>query len=147
MKKTVTIPYKAKPNTQLEEHLMHNINQTLAIPETGGLEPDPAIRNHIMAHMATPKPSWLATLKTIPNRFPIRVPIYQAAFAMAIVLFAVVGTFRSTQPNSAAQNPQSPAVADTGQTQRDTPRTSSSDTLAYHPMVSVLFASSPIDSL
>ena len=143
MKKTVIAP--SKQNKHPEEHAMHSINQTLAVPTIGGLEPDPAIRNHIVAHMA--KPNWFATLKSIPKRFPVRTPIFQAAFAMAIVLFAIVGTFRGIQSNSAIQNPQSPAVADTGQTQRDTPRTSSSDSLAYHPMVSVLFAASPIDSL
>ena len=142
MKKTAIAP--SKQHKHNEEHTMHSINQTLAVPTMGGLEPDPAIRNRIVAHMA--KPSWFATLK---SRFsiPVRTPMFQAAFAMAIVLFAVIGTFRGIQSNSAIQNPQSPAVADTGQTQRDTPRTSSTDSLAYHPMVSVLFAASPIDSL
>lgn len=147
MKKTATVPSKAKQNIQSEEHLMHVINQTFAVPKNGGLEPDPAIRNRIVAQMNTQKHSWFNALRTIPTLFPVRVPIYQAAFAMAIVLFAVLGTYRKTQLNSVIeQQPESLAVvADTSQTQRDTPRTSSSDTLAQHPIIDMF--TSPIDSL
>ena len=149
MKKTATAPSKAKQNIQSDEHLMNAINQALVIPNNGELEPDPAIRNRIIAQMNTDKRSWFGALRTIPNLFPVRVPIYQAAFAMAIILFAILGTHRKTQLNTVTeQQPESSAVvADTSQTQRDTPRTSSSDTLAQNTIVDMFSAGSRIDSL
>ena len=149
MKKTATVPSKAKQNIRSDEHLMNAINQALVIPNNGELEPDPAIRNRIIAQMNTDKRDWFGALRTIPNLFPVRVPIYQVAFAMAIVLFAVLGIHRKTQLNNVTElQPKSPTeIADTSQTQRDTPRTSSSDTLAQHPIIDMFSAGSRIDSL
>ena len=118
MEKTVKVPSKVKQNIQSDEHLMNAINQVLAVPQNGELKPDPAIRNRIVAQMNTQKRSWFGALRTIPKLFPVRVPIYQAAFAMAIVLLAVLGTHRKTQLNAVTeQQPESSAVvADTSQT-------------------------------
>ncbi len=138
MKKTVPDPFKAKQNT-CEQFL----RQTLAVPTTGGLEPDPAIRNDIVARLTAQKRSGFNILRAISNLFPARVPIYQAAFAMGIVLFAVL-SIRKTQPRTPTALPsESPgAVVDTIQAQRDTPHTSSIDTLTQHPIVNIFSAAS-----
>ena len=76
--------------------------------------------------------------------FPVRLPVYQVAFAMGIVLFAVLG-IRKSQPDPAAiRSPESPvAVMDTSQT--DSPRVSFSDSLTQ--ITNIFPASSPVDSL
>ncbi len=72
----------------------------------------------------------------------MRWPVYQMAFAMGIVLFAVLG-IRQSQPDPVtAQSPESPvAILDTSRT--DSPRVSFSDSLSQRSMN--IF--SPVDSL
>ena len=74
----------------------------------------------------------------------VRWPVYQVAFAMGIVQFAVLG-IRKSQPDPAAtaRSPESPAaVMDTSRT--DSPRVSFSDSLSQHSILNVF---SPVDSL
>ena len=144
MKKIVTTPFKAEQRAD-EQFLRH----ALAVPEVGGLEPDPAIRNGIVARMAGRKRRGFNAWRALSNLFPVRrLPVYQTAFAMGIVLFVVL-CIRKTQSNPAlAPPPESPiAAVDTSQTQRDTPRASSMDTLAQYPVVNIFRATSPVDSL
>ena len=142
MKKIVTTPFKAEQ--QVDERVLRH---ALSVPEVGGLEPDPAIRNGIVARMAGRKRrgfnAWIAQL--FPGR---RLSVYRAAFAMGIALLAVL-SIHKTQPNTAPdRSPESPiAAVDTSQTQRDTPRASSTDTLAQYPVGNIFRAVSPVDSL
>ena len=120
------------------------LSQVLAVPRSGGLEPDPAIRNAVVARMSARERSGFNVLRSL--RFPVRLPVYQMAFAMGIVLFAVLG-IRKSQPDPATvRSPESPvAVMDTSRT--DSPRVSFSDTLSSHVITTIFPASSPVDSL
>ena len=142
MKKIVTTPFKAEQ--QVDERALRH---ALAVPEVGGLEPDPAIRNGIVARMAGRKRRGFNAWRAIAQLFPVRrLSVYQVA--MGIVLLAVLG-IHMTQPNTAPErSPESPiAAVDTSQTQRDTPRASSTDTLAQYPVGNIFRAVSPVDSL
>lgn len=120
------------------------LKQALAVPGSGGLEPDPAIRNAVVARMSARERSGVNVLRFL--RFPVRLPVYQMAFAMGIVLFAVLG-IRHSQPDPATTgSPESPvAVMDTSRT--DSPRVSFSDTLSQRAIINIFSASSPVDSL
>ena len=120
------------------------LSQVLAVPRSGGLEPDPAIRNSVVAQMSARERNGFNVLRFF--RFPVRLPVYQMAFAMGIVLFAVLG-IRKSQPDPAAtRSPESPAaVMDTSRT--DSPRVSFSDSLTQHAITTIFPASSPVDSL
>ena len=120
------------------------LKQALAVPGSGGLEPDPAIRNAVVAQMSARERSGFNVLRSL--RFPVRLPVYQMAFAMGIVLFAVLG-IRKSQPDPATTgSPESPvAVMDTSRT--DSPRVSFSDTLSQHAIMNIFPASSSVDSL
>ena len=132
------IPFKKKENVD------ELLSQVLAVPRTGGLEPDPVIRNAVVARMSARDRNGFNVLRSF--RFPVRWPVYQMAFAMGIVLFAVLG-IRKSQPDPATvQSPESPvAVMDTSRT--DSPRVSFSDTLSSHVITTIFPASSPVDSL
>ena len=134
------IPFKKKENVD------ELLSQVLAVPRTGGLEPDPAIRNAVVAQMSTRERGGFNVWRALTNVFPMRWPVYQMAFAMGIVLFAVLG-IRQSQPDPAAtRSPESPAaVMDTSRT--DSPRVSLSDTLTQHAITPIFPASSPVDSL
>ncbi len=118
------------------------LSQALAVPGSGGLEPDPAIRNAVVARMSARERSGFNVLRFL--RFPVRLPVYQVAFAMGIVLFAVLG-IRKSQPDPAMTgSSESPvAVMDTSQT--DSPRVSLSDSLTQ--ITTIFPASSSVDSL
>ena len=120
------------------------LKQALAVPGAGGLEPDPAIRNAVVARMSARERNGVNVLRFL--RFPVRLPVYQMAFAMGIVLFAVLG-IRQSQPDPATTgSPESPvAVMDTSRT--DSPRVSLSDTLSQRAIINIFSASSPVDSL
>jgi hypothetical protein len=120
------------------------LKQALAVPGSGGLEPDPAIRNAVVARMSARERSGVNVLRFL--RFPVRLPVYQMAFAMGIVLFAVLG-IRKSQPDPATTgSPESPvAVMDTSRT--DSPRVSFSDTLSQRAIINIFSASSSVDSL
>ena len=132
------IPFKKKENVD------GMLSQVLAVPRSGGLEPDPAIRNAVVAQMSARERNGFDVLRFL--RFPVRLPVYQMAFAMGIVLFAVLG-IRQSQPDPAAtRSPESPvAVMDTSRT--DSPRVSFSDSLTQHVITTIFPASSPVDSL
>lgn len=132
------IPFKKKENVD------ELLSQVLAVPGSGGLEPDPAIRNAVVAQMSARERSGVNVLRSL--RFPVRLPVYQMAFAMGIVLFAVLG-IRQSQPDPATTGaPESPvAVMDTSRT--DSPRVSLSDTLSQRGIINIFPASSPVDSL
>ena len=132
------IPFKKKENVD------ELLSQVLAVPRSGGLEPDPAIRNAVVARMSARDRSGFNVLRSL--RFSVRWPVYQMAFAMGIVLFAVLG-IRQSQPDPATtRSPESPAaVMDTSRT--DSPRVSLSDTLTQHAITTIFPASSPVDSL
>lgn len=142
------IPFKRKENVD------ELLSQVLAVPRTGGLEPDPAIRNAVVAQMSAPVCSRPATGRRERGgfnvlrsfRFSVRLPVYQMAFAMGIFLFAVLG-IRQSQPDPATTGfPESPvAVMDTSRT--DSPRVSFSDTLSQRAITTIFSASSPVDSL
>ena len=141
------IPFKKKENVD------ELLSQVLAVPRSGGLEPDPAIRNAVVAQMSAPASESLAGRRDRGGfnvlrsfRFSVRWPVYQMAFAMGIVLFAVLG-IRKSQPDPATvRSPESPAaVMDTSRT--DSPRVSFSDTLSSHVITTIFPASSPVDSL
>ena len=119
------------------------LKQALAVPGTGGLEPETAIRNSVVAQMSARDRGGFNPVRALSNMFSVRWPVYQVAFAMGIVLFAVFG-IRKSQPDPAtARSPESPAaVMDTSRT--DSPRVSFSDSLAQHSIVNVF---SPVDSL
>ena len=119
------------------------LKQALAVPRSGGLEPDPAIRNAVVARMSARDRGGFNVLRSL--RFSVRWPVYQMAFAMGIVLFAVLG-IRQSQPDPATVRPELPVgVVDTSRT--DTPRVSLSDTLSQHAITTIFPASSPVDSL
>ncbi|MCY3870931.1 MAG: hypothetical protein OXG87_15385 [Gemmatimonadetes bacterium] len=132
------IPFKKKENVD------ELLSQVLAVPGAGGLEPDPAIRNAVVAQMSARDRGGFNVLRSL--RFPVRWPVYQMAFAMGIVLFAVLG-IRKSQPDPATTgSPESPvAVMDTSRT--DSPRVSLSDTLSQRGIINIFPASSPVDSL
>ena len=132
------IPFKKKENVD------ELLRQVLAVPGSGGLEPDPAIRNAVVAQMSARERGGFNVLRSL--RFSVRWPVYQMAFAMGIVLFAVLG-IRQSQPDPATtRSPESPAaVMDSSQT--DSPRVSLSDTLSSHVITTIFPASSPVDSL
>ncbi len=125
-----------------EEGVDGLLKQALAVPGSGGLEPDPAIRNAVVARMSARERNGFNVLRFL--RFPVRLPVYQVAFAMGIVLFAVLG-IRKSQPDPAMTgSSESPvAVMDTSQT--DSPRVSLSDSLTQ--ITTIFPASSPVDSL
>ena len=132
------IPFKKK------ESVDELLSQVLAVPQMGGLEPDPAIRNAVVARMSARERSGFNVLRSF--RFPVRWPVYQVAFAMGIVLFAVLGIRKSQPDPTTARSPESPAaVMDTSRT--DSPRVSFSDTLSSHVITTIFPASSPVDSL
>ena len=130
------------------------LSQVLAVPGSGGLEPDPAIRNAVVARMSAPvclrtgrrDSGGFNIWRALANVLPARWPVYQVAFAMGIVLFAVLG-IRQSQPDPATvQSPESPvAVMDTSRT--DSPRVSFSDTLSQRAITTIFPSSSPVDSL
>ena len=132
------IPFKKKENVD------GMLSQVLAVPRSGGLEPDPAIRNAVVARMSARDRSGFNVLRSF--RFPVRWPVYQMAFAMGIVLFAVLG-IRKSQPDPVTAQPStSPGVVmDTSRT--DSPRVSFSDTLSQRAIMNIFPASSPVDSL
>lgn len=132
------IPFEKKENVD------ELLSQALAVPGSGGLEPDPAIRNAAVARMSARERNGVNVLRFL--RFPVRLPVYQMAFAMGIVLFAVLG-IRHSQPDPATTgSPESPvAVMDTSRT--DSPRVSFSDTLSQRAIINIFSASSSVDSL
>jgi hypothetical protein len=138
MKRVIPIEFKN------EEDVDGVLRQALAVPGSGGLEPDPAIRNAVVARMSARDRGGFNVLRFL--KFPVRLPVYQVAFAMGIVLFAVLG-IRQSQPDPATtRSPESPgAVMDTSRT--DSPRVSLSDTLSQHAIMNIFPASSSIDSL
>ena len=137
MKRVIPVQFKNKKNVD------GLLKQALAVPGSGGLEPDPAIRNSVVAQMSARDRSGFNPVCALSNMFSVRWPVYQVAFAMGIVLFAVFG-IRKSQPDPAtARSPESPAaVMDTSRT--DSPRVSFSDSLSQHSIVNVF---SPVDSL
>ena len=120
------------------------LKQALAVPRSGGLEPDRAIRNAVVAQMSARDRGGFNVLRSL--RFSVRWPVYQMAFAMGIVLFAVLG-IRQSQPDPATtRSPESPvSVMDSSRT--DSPRVSLSDTLSQHAITTIFPTSSPVDSL
>ena len=137
MKRVIPVQFKNKKNVD------GLLKQALAVPGSGGLEPDPAIRNSVVAQMSARDRGGFNPVRALSNMFSVRWPVYQVAFAMGIVLFAVFG-IRKSQPDPAtARSPESPAaVMDTSRT--DSPRVSFSDSLSQHSIVNVF---SPVDSL
>ena len=120
------------------------LSQVLAVPRSGGLEPDPAIRNSVVAQMSARERGGFNIWRALSDMFSVRWPVYQMAFAMGIVLFAVLG-IRQSQPDPAAtaRSPESPAaVVDSSRT--DSPRVSFSDSLSQYSIVNIF---SPVDSL
>ena len=138
MKRVIPIEFKNR------EDVDGMLSQVLAVPRSVGLEPDPAIRNAVVAQMSVRGRGGFNVLRSL--RFPMRWPVYQVAFAMGIVLFAVLG-IRQSQPDPMTVQPsESPvAVMDTSRT--DSPRVSFSDTLSSHVIPTIFPASSPVDSL
>ena len=137
MKRVISVQFKNKKNVD------GLLKQALAVPGSGGLEPDPAIRNSVVAQMSARDRGGFNPVRALSNMFSVRWPVYQVAFAMGIVLFAVFG-IRKSQPDPAtARSPESPvAVMDTSRT--DSPRVSFSDSLSQHSILNVF---SPVDSL
>ena len=130
------IPFEKK------ESVDELLSQVLAVPGSGGLEPDPAIRNAVVAQMSARDRGGFNVLRSL--RFSVRWPVYQVAFAMGIVLFAVLGIRKSQPDPTATRSPESPAaVMDTSRT--DSPRVSFSDSLTQ--ITTIFPASSPVDSL
>ena len=140
MKRVIPIQFNNKKNVD------ELLKQALAVPGTGGLEPDPAIRNSVVAQMSARERGGFNPVRALSNMFSVRWPVYQVAFAMGIVLFAVFG-IRKSQPDPATtRSPESPAaVMDTSRT--DSPRVSFSDTLSQHAIMNIFPVSSPVDSL
>ena len=140
MKRVIPIEFNNK------EDIDGMLRQVLAVPKTGGLEPDPAIRNSVVAQMSVRERKGFNIWRAISNVFPMRWPVYQVAFAMGVVLFAVLG-IRKSQPDPATpRSPESPsAVMDTSRT--DSPRVSFSDSLSQRAIMNIFPASSPVDSL
>ena len=140
MKRVIPVQFKNKKNVD------ELLKQVLAVPGTGGLEPDPAIRNSVVAQMSAREHSGFNIWRALSDMFSVRWPVYQFAFAMGIVLFAVL-SIRQSQPDPATtQSPESPAaVMDSSRT--DSPRVSFSDSLSQHAIMNIFPASSPVDSL
>lgn len=132
------IPFKKKENVD------ELLSQVLAVPRSGGLEPDPAIRNAVVARMSTRERGGFNVLR--PLRFSVRWPVYQMAFAMGIVLFAVLG-IRQSQPDPMTVQPSTSPVAVMDTSRTDSPRVSLSDTLSQRGIINIFPASSPVDSL
>lgn len=120
------------------------LRQALAVPGTGGLEPDPAIRNAVVAQMSARDRGGFNVLRSL--RFTVRWPVYQMAFAMGIVLFAVLG-IRQSQPDPAATRPSESLAAVMDSSRTDSPRVSLSDTLSQRAIINIFPTSSPVDSL
>lgn len=140
MKRVIPIAFKNR------EDVDGVLKQALAVPRSGGLEPDRAIRNAVVAQMSARDRGGFNIWRALSNMFPVRWPVYQMAFAMGIVLFAVLG-IRQSQPDPATtRSPESPvSVMDSSRT--DSPRVSLSDTLSQHAITTIFPASSPVDSL
>ncbi len=140
MKRVIPIEFNNK------EDVDGMLSQVLAVPRSGGLEPDPVIRNAVVAQMSVRERGGFNIWRALSDMFSVRWPVYQMAFAMGIVLFAVLG-IRQSQPDPAATRyPESPAVVvDSSRT--DSPRVSFSDSLSRHAIMNIFPASSPVDSL
>ena len=140
MKRVIPIQFNNKKNVD------ELLKQVLAVPGSGGLEPDPAIRNSVVAQMSARDRGGFNPVRALSNMFSVRWPVYQVAFAMGIVLFAVLGIHKSQPDPATTRSPESPAaVVDTSRT--DSPRVSFSDTLSQHAIMNIFPASSPVDSL
>ena len=101
----------------------------------------------VVARMSARERGGFNPVRALSDMFSVRWPVYQVAFAMGIVQFAVLG-IRKSQPDPAAtaRSPESPAaVMDTSQT--DSPRVSFLDSLSQQAITTIFPASSPVDSL
>lgn len=88
------------------EKMAHLLTQHMAIPKSGGLTPNATIQQHVRNTMQ-PRKSLFWKLRGL---FQFRIPIYQAAFGMAMACFIV---FASTHIFS-SNNTQAPHTPNTG---------------------------------
>ena len=71
-----------------EDSLDQELNQMLAVPSNGKLTPNPEIQKQLLARLERKKAA-LKPKRRLPDfarLFDLRIPIYQAAFGLAIVL-------------------------------------------------------------
>jgi hypothetical protein len=86
------------PAEEASETMTTLLNQHMAIPTSGGLTPNAAIQQRVRATMQPRKKS-LGNLRDI---FQFRIPMYQAAFGMAMACLIVFASGHILSPNNTA---------------------------------------------
>ena len=94
------------PAEKAQEKMAHLLTQHMAVPKTGGLTPHAAIQQRVRATMQ-PRPSFLDTIRGF---FQFHIPMYQAAFGVAMACFIVFASSHILSSN----NTQAPQASNHG---------------------------------
>ena len=120
------------PAEEASEKMAHQITQHLAVPESGGLTPHETIQQRVRATMQ-PRKSLFGILR---DKVHFHIPMYQAAFGMAMACFIVFASSHilSFNNSSAPQTSDNglgllDSTAVFGAISRDAFRTTTSDSL------------------
>jgi len=119
------------------------LKQHMAVPQSGGLTPRANIQHQVQAKMQTHKHPF----HKLRDLFQFRIPMYQAAFGMAMACFVVLAsTHIMSSSNSTSQQPTATGVLDStavlGAIRQETLRTTTSDSLGANT-----FTTSAVDTL
>ncbi|MGA1199093.1 MAG: hypothetical protein ACO36I_21585, partial [Candidatus Latescibacterota bacterium] len=88
------------------EKMAHLLTQHMAVPKTGGLTPHAAIQQRVRATMQ-PRPSLTEKIRGL---FHYHIPMYQAAFGVAMACFIVFASSHILSSN----NTQAPQTSNNG---------------------------------
>lgn len=119
------------------------LKQHMTIPKSGGLTPRANTQHQVRAQMQTRKHPF----HKLRDMFQFRIPMYQAAFGMAMACFVVLAsTHIMSSNNISSQQPTATGVLDStavlGAIRQETLRTTASDSLGSNT-----FSSSVADTL
>ena len=95
-----------KPAEEVSEKMAHLITERMAVPKSGGLTPHASIQQRVRATMQ-PRKSFFATLR---DKLQFHIPMYQAAFGMAMACFIVFASSHILSSN----NSTTPQTSDNG---------------------------------
>jgi hypothetical protein len=139
------------PPKEASPKMTHLLTQHLSVPKTGGLTPNPAIQQRVRNRLK-PRKNMRQNLHHI-IRF--RIPIYQAAFGMAMACFIVLASTHifSSHTTQIAPNPKPDlglldSTAILGALSKEVLRTTSSDSLGvFRFEMPDTFSSARVDTL
>lgn len=138
------------PTKQEMDHVIQRVEHSLAIPQTGGLTPNPLIREHLAQRLQQHKPHKRHPLRALMALLTMRIPVYQAAFGMVVVLFAFMATERP-HLNTSSNTPSLNTEQLSANTPHQAPNTGIAliDSLAQirASVSDTAFITSPVDSL